>query len=355
MPRRRSAGSGTIYKNANETYTAQIRTPAGRKSQTFSAERKATSWLAKMRRDMDTGDFVEPSEMSLGVWWDKWIAVYKKPNVSEASLASYAYSRARLPKSLLNTEIGKLTPADIQGALNGIQGRRRTVEITRTALDMCLARAVKDKMIRFNPAEDTELPSDTGTNRAQALSPEADDALIAKLTAPMPNKDRHIRDALYFCRMTGVRRSEAVNLTWEDIKANQVHIQGTKTEESDRWLPLIPAVRDVLDRRRFGSTNKYVFVTRTGKRLDPSSLTRWMSANTDYTCHDLRHTYCTRAAQAGVNPKVLMTLTGHVRVETLLDIYTHVSDQDKASAAAQIFAGGKCLANADEKQAASSK
>jgi integrase len=59
---------------------------------------------------------------------------------------------------------------------------------------------------------------------------------------------------------------------------------------------------------------------------------------TKHTIHDLRHTYCTRAAQAGVNPKVLQTITGHKKIETLLKIYTHVSDQDRTDAAAKISA-----------------
>jgi integrase len=53
---------------------------------------------------------------------------------------------------------------------------------------------------------------------------------------------------------------------------------------------------------------------------------------TGHSLHDLRHTYCTRAAQADVNPKVLQKITGHRKIETLLLVYTHVSDQDREEA-----------------------
>ncbi|NLV47774.1 MAG: site-specific integrase [Clostridiaceae bacterium] len=136
----------------------------------------------------------------------------------------------------------------------------------------------------------------------------------------------------YFIRMTGCRRSEAINLKWTDI-AEQIHIRETKTDDSDRYIPIVQPVQSMLDRRRLTKNSEYVFATSNGTRLDGSNLLRWMRENTNYTVHDLRHTYITRGAQAGVNPKVLQTLTGHKRIETLLNIYTHVSDQDRTDAA----------------------
>lgn len=340
----RAYGSGSVYKNKNGTWTAQINTPSGRKSKTFPTQRKGVSWLAQMKRDMDTGDYVDPSLMPLSVWWDKWIETYKKPNVGSATLETYRSSRRRLPVTLFDMEISKITIADIQSALNSLTGRRRTIEITRTALNMCFQQAVTDGLIRRNPVRGTTLPSDNGSNTAKALTDEDDEKLLEILTADKPAKDKHIRDALYFCRMTGVRRAEACNLQWEDV-TNKIHIRGTKTKGSDRYLPLLPEVRAMLDRRRFTSNSKYVFATYNGNRIDPSNLARWMRNNTDYSPHDLRHTYITRGAQAGINPKILASLTGHVNVKTLLDVYTHVSEADQIEAAAKINSICKQTAN----------
>ena len=55
-----------------------------------------------------------------------------------------------------------------------------------------------------------------------------------------------------------------------------------------------------------------------------------------YTVHELRHPYITRAARAGVNPRVLQTITGHRDIGVLLQVYTYVSEDDKASAAEKI-------------------
>ena len=342
---------GTVFKNKYETWTAQIVTPSGRRSRNFSTQRKAISWLAKMRRDIDMGEYVEPSQMTLDAWWNRWIEIYKQPNVSKATLETYKYSKMRI-KPLLTKSLSDISKSDIQETLNNIQGSRRTVEMTKTALQMCFDRAVEERLLLHNPVRGAQLPVGRKKREAKALSLKDDENLLALLVRPCRTihgrmdindmKSQTIRDALFFIRMTGCRRSEAINLKWADI-AEQIHIRGTKTEDSDRNIPIVNPVQSMLNRRRLTRNSEYVFATSNGTRLDGSNLLRWMRDNTNYTVHDLRHTYITRGAQAGVNPKVLQTLTGHKRIETLLNIYTHVSDQDRMDAAQKISI---CIASA---------
>jgi len=160
------------------------------------------------------------------------------------------------------------------------------------------------------------------TRPAKALIPEDGEALIKQLTAPCktvigrPDKRDHqlhaIRDALLLVRMTGVRSGEAVKLRWKYDK-DDLHIRGTKTDASDRYIPIPDATRPKLEYRRF-LVGEYVFATSTGEPLDGSNLLRWMSEHTVYIVHDLHYTYITRGAQAGFNPKVLQK-------EQLLDIF----------------------------------
>ena len=360
--RTRANGEGTIYQNANQTWTAQITTPAGdRRSKTSASQRKVRAWLTEQRRDMDTGDYIEPSEQLLSSWWDKWVDTYKRREVAPKTLSSYSESKARLSDELLLMPISDIRPADIQSEINRLSDKglkRRTIEITRTALQMCLQRAVLDQMIRSNPVKSTTLPEDD-SEESVPLTPDEESELIKIWTAPIritangtPDKNdiavQTIEDALFFALKTGCRRGEAVAIKWDDIntKAKTIRIRGTKNDDSDRVIPLTPEVITMLDRRRFTATNQYVFSTRKGKPVPGTSLLRWMNDHTNHTVHDLRHTYCTRGAQAGVNPKVLQTLTGHKRIETLLQIYTHVSEQDKADAAAKISGYCKSTANA---------
>ncbi len=94
--------------------------------------------------------------------------------------------------------------------------------------------------------------------------------------------------------MTGVRKGEAVKLHCKDVK-DDLHIRGTKTDTSDRYIPIPNATRPMLECRRFLG-GKYVFATSTGGPLDGSNLPRWMSEYTAYTVHDFCHTCITRGA-----------------------------------------------------------
>jgi len=367
-PRSRANGEGTIFKNAYGTWTAQLSTTSGRRSKRFPRQQDARAWLTEQKRDLDTGDYVDPSNTPLGVWWDKWVAVYKERSVGDATRKNYKYSRARLPQTLLDKPLAKIRRVDIQAALNAIADggkRRRTVELTRTALHMCLGEAVKEKMIKHNPVIGTTLPTDD-RKESKPLTQEEEDALLAKLTvhvrttaAGRPNcydlSRQATCDAILFILRTGVRRQECIDLEWSDWDGKVMHVRGTKTDDSDRFVPVTdPQVLAMLERRRF-LKKKWIFSTYLGTKLQPHYLYRFMTEETGHTVHELRHTFITKAARAGVNPKVLMSITGHKDLETLLGVYTHVSEQDKIDAIAKISTYCNSTATPPGKQAVSRK
>ena len=51
--------------------------------------------------------------------------------------------------------------------------------------------------------------------------------------------------------------------------------------------------------------------------------------------HALRHTYATRAIEAGMQPKVLQKLLGHASIKTTMDRYVHVTDDSLTQAVRQ--------------------
>lgn len=56
------------------------------------------------------------------------------------------------------------------------------------------------------------------------------------------------------------------------------------------------------------------------------------------TPHVLRHTFCTRMAERGMNPKTLQYLMGHADITVTLNVYTHASYTKVADEMAQITA-----------------
>ena len=83
---------------------------------------------------------------------------------------------------------------------------------------------------------------------------------------------------------------------------------------------------------------EYVVCDRNGDKLTYAQLTEWWEKRRAlYGCegvklHDLRHAYITSLARAGAHPKVIQELAGHATPMVALQVYTHLSDDDKRAA-----------------------
>ncbi len=52
----------------------------------------------------------------------------------------------------------------------------------------------------------------------------------------------------------------------------------------------------------------------------------------DFSCHHLRHTFCTRFCETEQNVKIVQAIMGHADITTTLDIYTDVTESKKTEA-----------------------
>ncbi len=94
------------------------------------------------------------------------------------------------------------------------------------------------------------------------------------------------------------------------------------------------------------SMNDLVFVNdRKGKPTKNSSYDTHLYKLCDeahlkhFGMHALRHTYATRAIEAGVQPRVLQQLLGHASIKTTMDRYVHVTTESLESAIKQFERG----------------
>ena len=51
-----------------------------------------------------------------------------------------------------------------------------------------------------------------------------------------------------------------------------------------------------------------------------------------FSCHHLRHTFCSRFCENETNVKIIQAVMGHANIETTLDIYAEVTDMKKTEA-----------------------
>lgn len=48
-----------------------------------------------------------------------------------------------------------------------------------------------------------------------------------------------------------------------------------------------------------------------------------------FSCHHMRHTFCTRLCEKEANIKVIQKIMGHKDIQTTLDIYADVTEEAK--------------------------
>ena len=163
---------------------------------------------------------------------------------------------------------------------------------------------------------------------------------------------------------TGLRKSEALALTWKDIDlknnllyvnhtlalglGNKVIVQSPKSKMSKRSIPISLALKnDLLNYKKSQKIlSKIIFSTAKGTYLTLSKPDSWLTsvyhANPSLkkiTIHGFRHTFATLLiSETNVKPKTVQMLMGHENIQMTLDIYTHLTQKNKNDAINSIMA-----------------
>jgi len=193
--------------------------------------------------------------------------------------------------------------------------------------------AVDYDEITGNPCRKVQkLPENN--QRTRHLSFDEEDRLFAKVSGIR----EYLRPIVTVAIYAGPRRGELLKLRWSDVDfaLNTINLKQTKTNK-DRSVPMEPIVRTALsERREVAGDFEYVFVNRdTGTRyteIKKSFASACREAGiSDFTFHDLRHTFGTRLADAGVDVVKIKELMGHASIVTTMR-YIHATDQGKRGA-----------------------
>jgi integrase len=155
---------------------------------------------------------------------------------------------------------------------------------------------------------------------------------------------------------TGMRRGEALGLTWDDLDLEAGHLAITKTRimngyqtllstpktrKGRRLIALDPVTASILKKERARQIKEHlakgepwnetgsVFVREDGEPYHPERVSKLFAQSSKKAglpiirLHDLRHTYATLALVAGVHPKVVSERLGHANIGITLDCYSH--------------------------------
>lgn len=340
--------------------------------------RDAEKELRRLLHTIDQNEHVDATRITVSQWLGSWLAAVK-PEVSPKSHERYDDIVAGfLIPELGNLSLAKLSPAHIQVAYTKWQteGRRdgktggpspRSRRHIHRILKSALGRAVEQQVIARNPADafKKRLPK---VERREMVT------LDAEQSACLLSAIRHTRvyGPTMLALSTGMRRGEILAVRWKNIdldrgmvrvvesleqtKALGLRFKAPKTEKA-RAIALPRFATDELRRmkreqaeellrlgvRQSGQT--LAFARADGEPLQPRSLThefaylvRRVKDVPRVRFHDLRHSHATQLLLAGVHPKIAQERLGHSTITTTLDLYSHVSENMQADAAALLDA-----------------
>ncbi len=195
----------------------------------------------------------------------------------------------------------------------------------------------KQKIVKSNVTEFIERPK-LRKNLPKTLSIEDVDKLLdIELNTPFDYRNKAMLELMYGC---GLRVSEVINLTLNDIDINNafVHIFGKGSKE--RIVPLgeyaiiylkkYLAVRDGLLKEKACDklflNNHGGSITRQGFFKNLKILLRKKGLNENVSPHTLRHSFATHLINRGADLRSIQEMLGHSDISTT-KIYTEVSDQ----------------------------
>lgn len=149
-------------------------------------------------------------------------------------------------------------------------------------------------------------------------------------------RDKLIFHILYYC---GLRRSELLNLDWDDInlESKVLFIRSTKNK-SDRIIPIHQKVLELLDlclEQRLPLTCRALIVGEIDRRLTVTAFANLISMHLmisglkkkGYSAHSFRHGFATRLTEKNVNLLLVQRLLGHLSLDST-KVYVHFGNVD---------------------------
>ena len=308
--------------------------------------------------------------MTVAQWLDFWYQTHKKPNLRPNTQMSYERRvYQHIIPNLGQIPLNKLTTGDIQQFYTGLKQNGRllrqeqygeglsdqTVRGIHTTFHAALDKAVSEKIIPRNPSDFCRLPS-AKAREMQVLTPEEIQRLLIQA------KEDGCFELLLLELSTGLRRGEICALQGDDLNFNtgelqvkrQVHrvkgelvVSEPKTKASNRSVILPAPVLTVLKDYKTEINSVWMFPSplNDDSPRDPAAVRKRLTTILERAdCkhvrfHDLRHTFATTSLEHGMDIKTLSTIIGHVSSATTLNVYAHVTDEMRKTAAAKIDRG----------------
>ena len=278
---------------------------------------------------------------------EQWMQAFVVPFRAANTVGCYRRAMAALPEQLMHTDLAAVSGLQLQAAINQKAARYpRAGQLVFAMLHAALSQAVKLGMIPSSPMTACIKPRHQA-RKAVVLNP---DQLHRYLDAARMSDAWPLLLLISTC---GLRRSEALGLTWASIDLGEGQLcinqqrlrtpgqytaQPLKSRSSRRVLTLPPQLMDELRPLRGLPAAWVVDMTpeALAKAHQAAVKAAWVPK---VTLHGLRHSMATICAADGMPIKQLQAVLGHAHYQLTADTYAgHVAAASGAAALARMAA-----------------
>lgn len=389
--RGRSLRKGEVQRASDKRYMYTYTDPLGRRK--FIYANDLTQLREKeenlLKDQLDGLDIYVAGKATLNETFDRYIST--KYNLRESTRSSYLYTYDHYVRDTFGLKrIAEIKYSDVlqfyYHLLNQQGISLGTLDSVHCLLHPTFQLAVRDEIIRKNPTDGVmkEISRESGKNRGvrHALTIEQQRCFMEYI-ANHPIY-YHWWPMFTILLGTGCRIGEALGLRWQDLDFEKrvisinhslvyypangsnkcvLRVSLPKTDAGIRTIPMLDIVKDAFEMlyeeqkengfneteidgmtgfifcNRFGSVPNPQTVNHTIKRIannyNADEVVRAKKEHRDpiilpnFSCHHLRHTFCTRLCENETNLKVIQSIMGHKNIETTLDIYAEATEKKK--------------------------
>lgn len=308
----------------------------------------------------DSTDVKSEKAISFREMAEWWFKVYKQDNTKLKPATVNDYRRMLdhiIYPALGDKPINEITTTNIQELLND---NRSIAASTQNKLLITLRQifnmAIQESLIVINPAKGKLTKTGADKKEGRALS--QDEWLRVQSLLPQLNESDRVLVALMMYE--GLRRGEALGLTWDnvDFAENCIHItqqaafnngsntatiQLPKTKKSIRTIPLVKPLKAILESIPFHGEyvvgNSQTPYTKSMLNKAMNRIKKILEID-DLHPHMFRYSHATVLHELGVDDKTIQHWEGHANQATTANIYIKNSQTmtDRAEAILSNFA-----------------
>lgn len=337
--------------------------------------------------DVASGRNTDLASMSLNEWYPQYIKIFKEPKVKSTTLLNLKnyyswyvepYAIGKMPmKELKRTHI----VAHFQYLASEKELSHGTLRSLASMLYNSLQQVVYDSGLFVNPA--SEIMKDVVAKSKESRDALSDEEVAVLIEFLKRDGFQNVYLPLVGVLLgTGLRWGEVSALTWEDVdfeekvvhitkginyrckdsKKHKFFISTPKTENAIRDIPLSEDLLELFRMQKryqremrirndieIDGYKNFVFTTKLGMPFTHEGFTasfrriikhlnKWESERAmkedrkpvllseKLSPHYLRHTFITNLVLSGVPELTTKAVCGHAKIETTLNIYTHVKE-----------------------------